>query len=86
MHSLAGLLGVSAPAIIQYILYWRFGWGFLANKAVWHNKSKMKSYGELFRTGDTVTVVLDLDLGEWEDREVGRKGRVSGRGRGGISI
>ena len=75
IHLLAGLLGVSAPAIIHYILYWRFGWGFLANKAVWHNKSKMKSYGELFRTGDTVTVVLDLDLGEWEDREVGREFR-----------
>jgi hypothetical protein len=41
----------------------RFGWGFLANKAVWHNKSKLKSYGELFRTGDKVTVLLDLDLG-----------------------
>ena len=41
----------------------RYGWAFLANKAVWHNKSKLKPYGELFRTGDTVTVILDLDLG-----------------------
>lgn len=41
----------------------RFGWAFLANRAIWHNKSKHKSYGELFRTGDTVAVTLDLDQG-----------------------
>lgn len=41
----------------------KHGWAFLANKAVWHNKSKMKAYGELFRTGDTVSVVLDLEEG-----------------------
>ncbi len=41
----------------------RAGWGFLANKAVWHNKSKQRSYGELFRTGDVVSVRLDLDQG-----------------------
>jgi hypothetical protein len=40
-----------------------YGWAFLANKAVWHGKSKLKTYGELFRTGDTVTVILDLDNG-----------------------
>lgn len=40
-----------------------YGWAFLANKAVWHNKSKVKAYGELFKTGDTVSVILDLDLG-----------------------
>jgi hypothetical protein len=31
---------------------------------VWHNKSKAKAYGELFRTGDVVTVILDMDLGQ----------------------
>jgi hypothetical protein len=41
----------------------RFGWGFLANRAVWHNKSKYKNFGELFRSGDTVSVILDLDVG-----------------------
>ena len=39
------------------------GWAFLANKAIWHNKSKLKPYGELFKTGDVITVVLDLDEG-----------------------
>jgi alpha-tubulin suppressor-like RCC1 family protein len=39
------------------------GWAFLANKAIWHNKAKLKSYGELFRTGDTVTLTLDLNVG-----------------------
>ncbi len=37
------------------------GWGFLANKAVWHNKSKLASYGDVFKQGDTITVTLDLD-------------------------
>ena len=41
----------------------KYGWAFLANKAIWHGKSKLKSYGDLFRTGDTVTVSLDLDRG-----------------------
>jgi hypothetical protein len=40
-----------------------YGWAFLANKAIWHNKSKLKTYGELFRTGDVITVVLDMDVG-----------------------
>lgn len=39
------------------------GWAFLANRAIWHNKAKIKSYGDLFRSGDTVTVILDLDIG-----------------------
>ena len=40
-----------------------YGWAFLANKAIWHGKAKMKNYGELFRTGDTVTIILDLENG-----------------------
>ena len=39
------------------------GWAFLANRAVWFNKGKLKSYGELFRTGDVVQVTLDLEVG-----------------------
>ena len=35
----------------NYIGCDRKGWAFLANKAIWHNKSKQKPYGELFRTG-----------------------------------
>ena len=35
----------------------------MANKAVWHNKSKVRGYGELFREGDTIGVNLDMDLG-----------------------
>jgi hypothetical protein len=40
-----------------------YGWGFLANQAIWHGKAKLKNYGELFRTGDTVSVILDLENG-----------------------
>lgn len=41
----------------------RHGWAFLSNKAIWHGKAKTKTYGELFRTGDIITTVLDLDRG-----------------------
>ena len=41
----------------------KFGWAFLANKAVWHNKGKTRAYGELYRTGDSIVVTLDLDAG-----------------------
>jgi hypothetical protein len=41
----------------------RFGWAFLANRALWHNKGKVRGYGELFRSGDTVSILLDLDRG-----------------------
>ena len=36
------------------------GWGYLANKAVWHNKGKAAAYGELFKEGDVIGVTLDL--------------------------
>ena len=39
------------------------GWGFLANRAVWHSKAKTKSYGRLFRGGDVVGVRLDVEEG-----------------------
>ena len=35
----------------------------MANKAIWHNKGKMRSYGELFRQGDTIGVHIDMDIG-----------------------
>lgn len=41
----------------------RYGWAFLANRAIWHNKGKLKSYGELFHGGDTISVLLDMDNG-----------------------
>ncbi|ETV87117.1 hypothetical protein, variant 1 [Aphanomyces astaci] len=40
-----------------------WGWGFLANKAVWHNKSKLQTYGDMFKQGDVITVALDVDHG-----------------------
>eukprot|EP00939_MAST-03C_sp_MAST-3C-sp1_P003796 g3796.t1 len=40
-----------------------YGWGYLANKAIWHKKAKMRSYGLLFREGDVVRVTLDMNKG-----------------------
>lgn len=58
-------IGVAAREahLNNYVGCDKFGWAFLANKAVWHNKSKTKTYGDLFRSGDTVTVILDLEEG-----------------------
>ncbi|TYZ60561.1 hypothetical protein PybrP1_006518 [[Pythium] brassicae (nom. inval.)] len=38
-----------------------YGYGFLANKAVWHNKSKLHPYGEIFKQGDVLQVTLDCN-------------------------
>ena len=53
----------AAGACDNYVGSDRYGWGYLANKAIWHNKGKMRSYGELFRQGDTIGVRLDMDVG-----------------------
>ena len=37
------------------------GWGYLANRAIWHNKGKSRSYGELYREGDTIGITLNFD-------------------------
>ena len=55
---------VAANASVEnYVGSDRYGWGYLANKAIWHNKGKMRSYGELFRQGDTIGVKLDMEVG-----------------------
>ena len=41
----------SNGSIDNYVGSDRYGWGYLANIAIWHNKGKMRSYGELFRQG-----------------------------------
>eukprot|EP00644_Phytophthora_capsici_P004360 jgi/Phyca11/109518/e_gw1.17.157.1 len=38
-----------------------YGYGFLANKAVWHNKAKLNTYGEIFKQGDIIQVTLDCN-------------------------
>lgn len=38
-----------------------FGYGFLANKAIWNNKTKLHSYGEIFKQGDLIRVTLDCN-------------------------
>ena len=50
-------------SIDNYVGSDREGWGYLANKAIWHNKGKMCTYGELFREGDHIGVTLDMDCG-----------------------
>lgn len=40
------------------------GWGWIGNRALWHNGSKQRgTYGEKFKTGDVVKLTLDLRRG-----------------------
>lgn len=40
------------------------GWGWIGNRALWHNGSKQRgTYGEKFKTGDIVRMTLDLRRG-----------------------
>eukprot|EP00937_MAST-01D_sp_MAST-1D-sp2_P000811 g811.t1 len=50
-------------ALDNYVGSDRYGWGYLANKAIWHNKGKVRSYGELFKEGDVIEARLDMDAG-----------------------
>lgn len=40
------------------------GWGWIGNRALWHNGSKQRgTYGEKFKTGDIIRLTLDLRRG-----------------------
>lgn len=39
------------------------GWGFIGEQALYHNREKVKVYGESFVSGDIVGVTLDLNQG-----------------------
>ncbi|GBG24024.1 E3 ubiquitin-protein ligase HERC2 [Hondaea fermentalgiana] len=41
----------------------RNGWGLIGTKVLWHNRSKYRSYGTGFRTGDVITLTLDTEEG-----------------------
>ena len=51
----------SQASVDNYVGADQWGWGYLANKAIWHDKAKVCSYGKLFREGDRVGVTLDMD-------------------------
>ena len=47
-----GIMCAESP-LDNYVGSDRFGWGYLANKAIWHNKGKLRSYGEVvYKEGD----------------------------------
>ncbi len=39
------------------------GWGFIGEQALYHNRDKVKGYGDSFSAGDIIGVVLDLKHG-----------------------
>lgn len=39
------------------------GWGFIGDRALYHKRTKVKSYGERFSQGDTIGVTLNMDRG-----------------------
>eukprot|EP00940_MAST-03C_sp_MAST-3C-sp2_P000372 g372.t1 len=56
-------VGTENAELENYVGSDRFAWGYLANKAIWHRKAKVRSYGLLFREGDIVRVTLDMNIG-----------------------
>jgi hypothetical protein len=40
-----------------------YGWGFIGEQALYHNREKVKIYGESFSSGDVIGVTLDLNVG-----------------------
>ena len=39
------------------------GWGFIGEQALYHNREKVKVYGEAFSSGDIIGVTLDMNQG-----------------------
>eukprot|EP01041_Mallomonas_annulata_P001258 gene1258-2435_t len=39
------------------------GWGFIGEQALYHNREKVKVYGDAFSSGDIIGVLLDLNNG-----------------------
>jgi len=39
------------------------GWGLIGTKILWHNRTKLRSYGTGFKTGDIVTATLNTEAG-----------------------
>ena len=42
----------------------KYGWGMIGTQALWHDRRKIRGdYGSTFRTGSTIIVTLDTDVG-----------------------
>lgn len=54
-------IGVCTPdaSMENYVGSDAYGYGYLANKAIWHNKTKVQSYGDILKQGDVIQVTLD---------------------------
>eukprot|EP00752_Nemacystus_decipiens_P011018 g9791.t1 len=74
----------SESRLNNYVGSDKTGWGYLANKAIWHNKGKIRSYGDLFREGDTIGVTLNMDLGTLRFARNGRDLGLAVQGLEGI--
>lgn len=40
-----------------------FGWGYIGDRALYHNRAKTRTYGDRFVQGDVVGITLDMDQG-----------------------
>ena len=40
-----------------------YGWGYIGDRALYHKRAKVKTYGERFGQGDVIGVTLDMDRG-----------------------
>jgi hypothetical protein len=62
-HVFVGVV-TSQASIKTYVGGDGHGWGMIGTKALWHDRSKIRGdYGSTFRTGATVIVTLDSNVG-----------------------
>lgn len=40
-----------------------YSYGYIGEQAIYHNREKVKIYGEAFGNGDVISVILDLNEG-----------------------
>ena len=62
-HVFVGVV-TSQASVKTYVGGDAHGWGMIGTKALWHDRSKLRGdYGSTFRTGSTVIVTLDSNVG-----------------------
>jgi SPRY domain len=54
----------AAASVSTYVGGDRYGWGLIGTRALWHNRTKLKSdYGDGFLSGNAIRCTLDTDRG-----------------------
>lgn len=56
-------VATSAADLTTFLGGCQHGWGFIGEQALYHNREKVKIYGDAYSAGDTIGVSIDLNQG-----------------------